>query len=150
MGLRPRCWTLVRRGSPRRAASRRPCVARLGGSSRSGSIRGCCANAGGEDANEFLGLAEHEERSFEDGEHKSRPLESVRDRDVYVVQSLYGDEKELVEDLLKITDKKHYQHLWFLSGRHCHPVMNLRFMLKPFSFLFLLEGSTVIILSAKH
>jgi ribose-phosphate pyrophosphokinase len=36
-------------------------------------------------------LAEHEEREFEDGEHKARPLVSVRDRDVYVVHSLYGE-----------------------------------------------------------
>ncbi|WP_347332328.1 ribose-phosphate diphosphokinase [Marinimicrobium locisalis] len=33
----------------------------------------------------------HEERDFEDGEHKIRPLQSVRARDVYVVQSLHGD-----------------------------------------------------------
>ncbi len=33
-------------------------------------------------------LAAHEEREFEDGEHKSRPLVSVRDRDVCVVHSL--------------------------------------------------------------
>lgn len=33
----------------------------------------------------------HEEREFEDGEHKIRPLENVRDRDVYVLQSLYAD-----------------------------------------------------------
>jgi ribose-phosphate pyrophosphokinase len=36
------------------------------------------------------GLAAHEERPFEDGEHKSRPLENVRERDVYVLQSLHG------------------------------------------------------------
>ena len=36
-------------------------------------------------------LAEHEERSFEWGQHKTRTLESVRGRDVYVVQSLHGD-----------------------------------------------------------
>jgi ribose-phosphate pyrophosphokinase len=36
-------------------------------------------------------LAESEERSFEDGEHKTRPLVSVRDRDVYVVHSLHGE-----------------------------------------------------------
>ena len=35
-------------------------------------------------------LAPHEEREFEDGEHKARPLVSVRGRDVYVVQSLHG------------------------------------------------------------
>ena len=35
-------------------------------------------------------LAPHEERAFEDGEHKARPLISVRGRDVYLVQSLHG------------------------------------------------------------
>ena len=30
-------------------------------------------------------LAPHEEREFEDGEHKTRPLANVRDRDVYVI-----------------------------------------------------------------
>ena len=45
-------------------------------------------------------LAAHEEREFEDGEHKSRPLESVRGRNVYVVHSLYGDERQSVNDKL--------------------------------------------------
>lgn len=47
-----------------------------------------------------ISLGEHEERDFEDGEHKSRPLESVRGRDVFVVQSLYGDARESVNDKL--------------------------------------------------
>lgn len=38
-----------------------------------------------------ISLAHHEERHFEDGEHKMRPLESVRDRDVYVLQGLHGE-----------------------------------------------------------
>jgi ribose-phosphate pyrophosphokinase len=44
--------------------------------------------------------ARHEERDFEDGEHKIRPLESVRGRDVYMVQSLFGDETLSVNDKL--------------------------------------------------
>lgn len=36
-------------------------------------------------------LGRHEEREFEDGEHKARPLENVRGCDVYVVHSLFGD-----------------------------------------------------------
>lgn len=36
-------------------------------------------------------LSAHEEREFEDGEHKARPLENVRGRDVYVIHSLYGE-----------------------------------------------------------
>ena len=35
-------------------------------------------------------LAAHEEREFEDGEHKARPLESVDGDDVFVLQSLHG------------------------------------------------------------
>jgi ribose-phosphate pyrophosphokinase len=35
-------------------------------------------------------LAKHEEREFEDGEHKARPLDVVAGRDVYVLQSLHG------------------------------------------------------------
>ena len=45
-------------------------------------------------------LAQHEEREFEDGEHKVRPLASVRGRDVYVVQSLHGGPKESPHDKL--------------------------------------------------
>lgn len=47
-----------------------------------------------------IALSEHEEREFEDGEHKIRPLESVRNQDVFVIQSLYGDDKQSVNDKL--------------------------------------------------
>jgi ribose-phosphate pyrophosphokinase len=45
-------------------------------------------------------LGAHEERLFEDGEHKLRPLEPVRDREVYVIQSLCGDARASVNDRL--------------------------------------------------
>lgn len=45
-------------------------------------------------------LAAHEEREFEDGEHKARPLVSVRGQAVYVVQSLHGGPDESVNDKL--------------------------------------------------
>ncbi|HXX84031.1 MAG TPA: ribose-phosphate pyrophosphokinase [Casimicrobiaceae bacterium] len=45
-------------------------------------------------------LAQHEEREFEDREHKSRSLVSVRGRDVYVIQSLYSDAGASVNDRL--------------------------------------------------
>jgi len=45
-------------------------------------------------------LAAHEERSFEDGEHKIRPLDTVRGADVYVLQSLHGGPKESANDKL--------------------------------------------------
>jgi ribose-phosphate pyrophosphokinase len=45
-------------------------------------------------------LGVHEEREFEDGEHKIRPRESVRGRDVFVVQSLYADGVQTANDKL--------------------------------------------------
>lgn len=42
----------------------------------------------------------HEEREFEDGEHKARPLESVRGEDVYVLHSLYADREQSANDKL--------------------------------------------------
>jgi ribose-phosphate pyrophosphokinase len=47
-----------------------------------------------------LPLARHEERAFEDGEHKARPLESVRGCDVYVIHSLYGEPGHSANDKL--------------------------------------------------
>jgi ribose-phosphate pyrophosphokinase len=45
-------------------------------------------------------LAIHEERDFEDGEHKSRPLEVVANSEVYVVHSLNTDATESANDKL--------------------------------------------------
>ena len=52
-----------------------------------------CSNLG-------ISLSSHEERDFEDGEHKTRPLESIRGKNVFVVQSLYGDADQSVNDKL--------------------------------------------------
>jgi ribose-phosphate pyrophosphokinase len=45
-------------------------------------------------------LAAHEEREFEDGEHKARPLVNVRGRDVYVIHSLHRDATQSPNDKL--------------------------------------------------
>jgi len=45
-------------------------------------------------------LAPHEEREFAGGEHKTRPLQSVRGMDVYVLQSLNGDANQTANDKL--------------------------------------------------
>src|SRR5215831_9291500 len=47
-----------------------------------------------------VAISPHEEREFEDGEHKTRPLCNVRGRDVFVVQSLYADHRQSVNDKL--------------------------------------------------
>ena len=45
-------------------------------------------------------LDAHEEREFEDGEHKARPLVSVRGEAAYVLQSLHGDAQASGDDKL--------------------------------------------------
>lgn len=55
-----------------------------------------------------VSLSAHEEREFEDGEHKIRPLINVRGKDVFVIQSLYGDNRQSVNDKLC--------RLWFFLG----------------------------------
>jgi len=45
-------------------------------------------------------LAPHEDRAFDDGEHKWRPLADPRGADVYVVASLYGDAHDSPHDKL--------------------------------------------------
>ena len=47
-----------------------------------------------------INLSELEEREFEDGEHKTRPLENVRNEDVYVIDSLFSDKRQSVNDKL--------------------------------------------------
>jgi ribose-phosphate pyrophosphokinase len=60
------------------------------------------SRAFGEQVSARLGVAlgEHEEREFEDGEHKARPLVNVRGRNVFVLHSLYGDRRQSGNDKL--------------------------------------------------
>ena len=46
------------------------------------------------------GLSAHEEREFEDGEHKARPLDPVSGADVYVIHSLHGGPAHSANDKL--------------------------------------------------
>ncbi len=45
-------------------------------------------------------LSPHEEREFEDGEHKARPLDDVRDAEVGIVHSLHGGDGHSANDKL--------------------------------------------------
>ena len=54
-------------------------------------------------------LSPMEEREFEGGEHKTRPLVSVRGAQVYVVQSLSGDAAASANDRL-------CRMLFFIAG----------------------------------
>ncbi len=54
--------------------------------------------------------------------------------------SLYTSGEELIEDILKKGTYKHQKHLQFLSQRHDRSILKIRFVLSPFSFVFLLTG----------
>lgn len=55
-------------------------------------------------------------------------------------KKLFTSEDDLIDDLLKIKKSKHYLQLKYLSSKHESSVLKLRFVLQPFSFLFLLAG----------
>lgn len=54
--------------------------------------------------------------------------------------TFHSNDKELFDDLLAISNTKHYKHLRYLSSKHSHDIMKLRFVHKPFSFIFLIQG----------
>lgn len=55
-------------------------------------------------------------------------------------KALFDQEDELLEALLKNQNVKHYHHLRYLASRHKRAIIKLRFVLNPFSFVFLLQG----------
>lgn len=55
-------------------------------------------------------------------------------------QALYKDGQELLEDILKNKNFKHSNQLRYLAKRHGGQFLKIRFVLSPFSFVFLLAG----------
>jgi len=53
---------------------------------------------------------------------------------------LYESGEELLNDVLKNKQYKHQKQLEYLANRHERTILKLRFILSPFSFLFLLKG----------
>ncbi len=54
--------------------------------------------------------------------------------------SLYQSGDELLEDILKGKNFKHRQQLMYLAQKHDSQKLKIRFVLSPFSFVFLLTG----------
>lgn len=55
--------------------------------------------------------------------------------------AFYKSEEELLNDLLKNKNVRHYRQLRYLASRHDGSTLKLRFVLNPFSFVFLLIGT---------
>lgn len=57
-----------------------------------------------------------------------------------VDQKLYENTEQILTDLLRSKSYKHARHILFLANKHERTIMKLRFVLQPFSFVFLLKG----------
>lgn len=57
------------------------------------------------------------------------------------LSDLYGSEEELLENILNNQQIKHYRQLKYLASRHERNILKLRFVLTPFSFVFLMAGN---------
>lgn len=53
---------------------------------------------------------------------------------------IYSNAEELLNEILKNKQYKHSQHIQYLADKHESQVMKIRFVLNPFSFVFLLSG----------
>lgn len=62
------------------------------------------------------------------------------DRQLQTNHPLYESGEELLEDILKHSQFKHHRHLRYLADNHAGHLLKIRFVLQPFSFVFLLEG----------
>lgn len=56
------------------------------------------------------------------------------------VHGIFHSEKDLIDDILNIKKSKHYLQLKYLASKHESMILKLRFVLQPFSFIFLLSG----------
>ncbi|TVR79390.1 MAG: DEAD/DEAH box helicase [Chitinophagaceae bacterium] len=56
-------------------------------------------------------------------------------------KQFYDTEDQLLNDLLENENVKHYRHLSYLASKHESSILKLRFVLNPFSFVFLLSGT---------
>lgn len=88
------------------------------------------------------------DNKFQDQEQKQKILLTIDDLFDILTENkvkadvFFEDEKSFLEDILNTSNTKHYQQLRFLSEKHSFSVMKLRFILKPFSFIFLIQGES--------
>lgn len=60
--------------------------------------------------------------------------------DIPKAKQFFNDETDFFKNLIDRSGTKHYHHLRFLSSKHRYDRLKLRFVHKPFSFVFLLGG----------
>lgn len=58
------------------------------------------------------------------------------------LQELYPETEDLLAETLKKRSYKHSRQIQFLAEYHCSEVLKIRYVLNPFSFVFLLKGES--------
>ena len=74
------------------------------------------------------------------GQVPTSKLNILTTEDLPKSQNIYPNAEIILEDLLKGKQYKHSKHIQFLANKHERSVMKLRFVLQPFSFVFLIAG----------
>jgi superfamily II DNA or RNA helicase len=76
------------------------------------------------------------------GHNDESPILNTSDTllDNLSLKAMFKSDKGLIDDILNVKDSKHYHHLKFLAAQHLSSILKIRFVLQPFSFLFLLQG----------
>lgn len=54
---------------------------------------------------------------------------------------LFDSEEEFIENVLRDQTHRHYRQIRYLASNHASDILKLRFVLSPFSFVFLLRGA---------
>lgn len=79
-------------------------------------------------------------KKYPEGTHSLLDINQVQDGED--VGLLYNSGKKLLNDLLKDNKVKHYRQLRYLASHHQASILKLRFVLNPFSFVFILSGTS--------
>ena len=80
-------------------------------------------------------------KGFQGKVEKLKQAENILDLDkLQSGVSIYKSEEELIESILKNKGIKHHRQLIYLVKKHMSSVIKIRFVLHPFSFIFLIEG----------
>ena len=72
--------------------------------------------------------------------NKMNTFDALLDQYHSSAKDLFGSEQDLLNDILNVKKCRHYLQLKYLSAKHETSILKLRFVLQPFSFLFLLSG----------
>ncbi|MNK97512.1 hypothetical protein D3C87_1178490 [compost metagenome] len=74
--------------------------------------------------------------------YKEEPLLDINQLQNKSNINLYDSGEELLDNFLQNKKYKHQKHLQYLANNHQRTILKIRFVLTPFSFVFLLAGKT--------